>query len=50
VALLAALVVTDWTKIVAVQLVELNFLAGLDRVVDANGDRNQQESYVALPD
>src|SRR6185369_13741502 len=50
IALLAAFVVADWSKIVAVQLVKLNFLAGLDRVVDANGDRNQQKSYVALPD
>ena len=50
IALLAALVVTDWTKIVAVQLVELNLLAGLDRVVDANGDCNQLKSYMALPD
>ena len=49
VALLAALVVADWTKIVAVQLVELNLLAGLDGVVDTNGDGNQQKTYVAFP-
>ena len=50
VALLAALVVADWTKIVAVQLVELNLLAGFDSVVDAYRDGNQQEPNVTLPD
>jgi hypothetical protein len=48
-ALLAAFVVPDWTIVVAVQLVELNLLAGLDGVVDANRDSNQQKAYVTFP-
>ena len=48
-ALLAALVVTDWTKIVAVQLIELNSLRRFQRVVDANRNRDEQKSNVAFP-
>jgi hypothetical protein len=49
VALLAAFVVTDWTKVLAVQLVELNLFGGFDGVIDANRDGNQQKPNVTLP-
>src|SRR5690348_11902205 len=48
--LLAALIVADWTKVVAVQLVELNLLARLNRVVNANGNRDQQKANMTFPD
>src|SRR5207245_709766 len=48
-ALLAALVISDWTKIFAVQLVELNSLGRFDRVINANRNRNKQKTYVTFP-
>jgi hypothetical protein len=50
VALLAAFVIADRAEIVAVQLVELNLLAGFNRVIDTDGYGNQQKTNVALPD
>jgi hypothetical protein len=40
IALFAALVITDGTEIVAVQLVELNLLAGLNGVIDSDWYRD----------
>src|SRR5882672_121900 len=48
--LLAALVVADRPIVLAVQLIKLNLLGGLDRVIDANGYCYQQEPDMAFPD
>src|SRR5687767_5018473 len=39
-AFLAALVVADWTVVVAMELVKLDLFRGLDRVIDADGNRD----------
>src|SRR5581483_647080 len=48
-ALLTALVIADRAKVFAVQLIELNFFGRFDRVINANRNRDEQKTYVTLP-